>query len=114
MPPSRGCNSDIALAFLAGSIGLAHGSPWRTTLGVLISDCFLGKVRSQETWFASQMTDLKREYGIGPEEDLSVEGVIVASQPMLWVFAQRDGVPVLDDYEFYKRLSTGRPLVSKP
>ncbi|MBA7710407.1 hypothetical protein ES703_119349 [subsurface metagenome] len=77
-------------------------------------ECFLSKLHRQEHWFRSHLSGLKEEYGIMPDQEVGIEGVVVVSHPMLWVFSQPDAIPVLDDYEFFRRLKSGKTFIYEP
>lgn len=76
--------------------------------------CILSKLRAQERWFGSLLTALKEEYGLGVDQDVTIEAVVVVNHPMMWVFSCQNTVPILDDYEFLRKLTTGEKLVYKP
>ena len=76
--------------------------------------CFLGKLYAQENWYRAQLSELRQEYGVSPDQEITVEGVIVVSHAMMWVFSQKDDIPVLDDYEFFRRVKDGKELVYRP
>lgn len=74
----------------------------------------LSKLRAQERWFRSLLTALKEEYGLGMDQKVNIEAVVVVNHPMMWVFSCQNTVPILDDYEFFKKLETGEELAYKP
>jgi len=76
--------------------------------------CFLRKLRAQEDWFRRRMVELKREYDISPDDKVTVEGAVVVNHSMLWLFGHNEPIPVLDDYQFFRRLKSGKGLVYNP
>ena len=75
---------------------------------------YLEKLRLQTSWFEDHSADLKSEYGITPEEDYSVEGVIVVNNPRPWMFTCDEPLPIVDDREFFNLLKGGKKLSIAP
>lgn len=74
---------------------------------------FLEKVRAQEQWFGSHVDILKKEFGISNSEVFTVEGAIISNSPLLWVYLAEPPLPILDDIEFVRRLTTGNNLLTE-
>ena len=75
---------------------------------------YLEKLRLQTSWFEDHLADLESEYGITPEEDYSVEGVIVVNHPRPWMFTCDEPLPIVDDREFFRLLKEGKQLSIAP
>ena len=75
---------------------------------------FISKLNLQVEWFAQQLTDLKSEHGLPDDEDYSIEGVIVANSPRLWMFTYDRPVPILDFFNFFRCLEQGRRFAIDP
>ena len=75
---------------------------------------YITDLRSQISWFVEHLSDLKSEYGIPPEEDYSVEGVIVVSRPRPWMFTQDELLPIVDYHKFFELLRKGEQLATPP
>ena len=68
---------------------------------------YTNKLEKQSAWFRSRLGSLKSEFGIAPEEDYTVEGVIVVNYPRLWMFTCKERMPVVADKDFYRMLQRG-------
>lgn len=77
------------------------------------ANCFLGKLRAKKNWFRSHVTELRKEYGLGPDQKVGLIGVIVVNHTMIWVYSHPDPIPVLDDDDFFEKLRTGKALVHR-
>lgn len=75
---------------------------------------YVRKMNLQVAWFNNRVTGLKREFMIAPEDDYTVEGVIVVSSPRLWLYTEQIPLPVVDDREFFKMLRQGARLETAP
>ena len=76
--------------------------------------CVLNKLYAQEQWFRSLLPALKEEYGLGTDQEVTIEGVVVVSHPMMWVFSHNDAIPVQDNYGFFRKLKAGEALIYRP
>ena len=74
----------------------------------------IDKLERQIAWFKNRVGALKAEFGISPDEDYAVEGVIVISSPRLWMYAQPVPLPVVDEYEFFRNLGKGGQFQTDP
>ena len=74
----------------------------------------IGKLERQIAWFKDRVESLKAELGLSPDEDYAVEGVIVISSPRLWMYAQPEPLPVVDEYEFFRILNKGGRFETEP
>ncbi|MGI2336809.1 MAG: tetratricopeptide repeat protein [Dehalogenimonas sp.] len=75
------------------------------------TNCILGELRKKEKWFKDHLPALRQEYGILPDQDVSLTGVVVVSHPMMWIFPLSIPIPILDEDEFYEKLRTGDALI---
>jgi hypothetical protein len=78
------------------------------------TESILSKLHYQKQWFVSLLPSLKEDYGLAEDQEVIIEAVVVVSHPMMWVFSYQKTVPILDDYEFFKKLQAGEELVYKP
>ena len=75
---------------------------------------YLAKLRSQTSWFADKLADLKLEYGVLADEIYTVEGVIVVNRPRLWMFTHDHPLPIVDFHKFFELLQKGEQLATVP
>ena len=74
----------------------------------------INKLESQINWFRDRVETLKTEFGISGDEDYAVEGVIVISSPRLWMYAQTEPLPVVDEKAFFRLLTTAHRFQTCP
>ena len=74
----------------------------------------LGKLNKQVAWFEDRLDALKAEYDISPQENYSVEGVIVISRPRIWMYTHLEPLPIVDDKSFFKILEAGERFQTTP
>lgn len=72
------------------------------------------KLESQINWFDDHIEALKNEFGISREAVYEVVGVIVISSPRLWMYAQTESLPVVDEYDFFRILDKGGRFQTEP
>ena len=77
-------------------------------------DGYLPKLRRKGDWYRSHISELNREYRIPSDHEYRIEEVIVVNQQRLWVLADSDRLPILDDDEFLAKLGRGEELLSDP
>ena len=75
---------------------------------------FVSKLHSQVEWFSQRLPDLKLEHKIPDDEPYSVEGVIVVTNPRIWMFTYDGPVPVQDFISFFRSLEQGKRFVITP
>ena len=75
---------------------------------------YIDKLRSQTSWFAAYVSELKSEYGIAPKESYSVEGVIVVSRAHPWMFSSDAPLPIVDCHLFFELLKGKGKLEIQP
>ena len=74
----------------------------------------ISKLRRQINWFRDRVEALKTEFVLPRDVDYTVEGVIVISSPRLWMYAQTEPLPVVDEYEFFRILDKGGRFQTDP
>ena len=72
------------------------------------------KLEKQVDWFRKRLNEMKAEYGIPPDEDFTVEGVVVVNWPRLWMFTYHAPLPIVGDMEFLRMLRQGDEFVTLP
>ena len=75
---------------------------------------FVSKLHSQVEWFSQRLPDLKLEHKIPDDEPYSVEGVIVVTNPRIWMFTYDGPVPVQDFISFFRSLEQGKGFFITP
>ena len=75
---------------------------------------YVGKMEKQADWFRTRVEALKSEFGIAPEDDYTVEGVIIVNYPRLWMYDHQEQLPVVADKHFYEILERGDRFLTTP
>ena len=75
---------------------------------------YVDKMEKQSDWFRERVEALKSEFGIAPEEDYTVEGVIIVNYPRLWMYDHQEQLPVVADKHFYGMLEKGDRFLTTP
>ena len=75
---------------------------------------YVDKMEKQADWFRERVEALKSEFGIAPEEDYTVVGVIIVNYPRLWMYEHQEQLPVVADKHFYEMLKRGDGFLTSP
>ena len=75
---------------------------------------YVNKLEKQSDWFRERVEALKSEFGIAPEEDYTVEGVIIVNYPRLWMYDHQEQLPIVADRHFYGMLEKGDRFLTTP